>query len=644
MKTNKNTNTKRGMLDHKFDTIGKSNYPKTVESPSESLDITLSLSPTSNSREEEVSWSSSEGSTYYSEDEADEISLRRRRRSISRPSPMNISRPKENGRSNNSKTGGSRTDNRRDPSRRSTSQSLSSQWTTEDDVRTQKIAKRNSTNNNKIGNQRRLTSTSVTATKNKIKSPLKNVDIFSEIEIATSSEDLSTTHFLTTEDTAEVFCTRIVPFEVTTENKLSFVISTISVSSSDDESCITADCSKSDIAIRHHRFHRFDRKSPLNSWESGTESPTIKSQETEKGKYSSARTTSTHISNHTQCSRTDKNLMDVISIACQETVSSFESMSSWDDLSLDSDICADGDDDIADEPNLQQNRDTLHQHEEISKRQPSKDSSKVQHLKSVTSLRIDSRVDKIKKKLEQQQQSDLTRDERIKELKAKIKNMQQESFLDNEKLPSRSTNTSKGNSSTEIISSLSLSLPPGQIHDEVERNDAANYCNTDTTSPLINKCDSKQLKHRNKTMSTKGKVHRSPEIPTSHVPLIIPVFDREEISVMECDVKSTVDVELDIETGQHLLGGSIENGVEDSICSSTYREEKSKFDDISDRTKILTNSSKIKAKAAYDSLLLYLVQGRKEFEKRPRNEQLVIIAMAALSFIFLVLVLVMIVQ
>jgi hypothetical protein len=113
---------------------------------------------------------------------------------------------------------------------------------------------------------------------------------------------------------------------------------------------------------------------------------------------------------------------------------------------------------------------------------------------------------------------------------------------------------------------------------------------------------------------------------------------------MECDVKSTVDVELDIETGQHLLGGSIENGVEDSICSSTYREEKSKFDDISDRTKILTNSSKIKAKAAYDSLLLYLVQERKEFEKRPRNEQLVIIAMAALSFIFLVLVLVMIVQ
>ena len=75
VKTNKNTNTKRGMLDHKFDTIGKTNYPKTVESPSESLDITLSLSPTSNSREEEVSWSSSEGSTYYSEDEADDMDV-----------------------------------------------------------------------------------------------------------------------------------------------------------------------------------------------------------------------------------------------------------------------------------------------------------------------------------------------------------------------------------------------------------------------------------------------------------------------------------------------------------------------------------------------------------------------------------------
>jgi hypothetical protein len=630
MKTSKNSNTKRRILDHKFDTVGTTTYPKNVESPSESLDITLSLSPNSNSREE-VSWSSSEGSTYYSEDEADEVSLQQRRRHISRPNP--ISRPKENDRSNNSKTGGSRTDNRRDPSR-STSQSLSLQSTTDGDVRTQKIAERSVTNNNKIGNQKRLTATSVTASKNKTKSPLKNVDIFSEIEIATSSEDLSTTHFLTTEDTAEVFCTRIVPFEVMAENKVPFAISAISVSSSDNESCITADYSKSDIAIRHHRFHRFHRESPLNSWKSGTESPSIMSQDTEKDEYPSARTTSTHISNHTPCSRTDKNLVDVISIACQETVSSFESMSSWDDLSLDSDICADGDD-IAHKPNLQQDQDTLHQHE-IPKRQSSKDSSKVQHLKSVTSLRIDSRVHRIKQKLEQQQQSDLTRDERIKELKAKIKNMQQESFVD---LPNRSVDISKGNSSTEINNSLSLSSPSRQINDEeknVERND--------TTTPLISICDPKQLQHINKTMLAKGKVHRSLEQPTSNIPLIIPIVDREEISVMECDVKSTVDVELDIETGQHLLGGSIGNGVEDAFCSSTYRVEKSKTGTISDRTKILLDSSKIKAKAAYESLMLFLVRERKEFEKRPRNEQLVISAMAALSFIFVVLVLVMIVQ
>ena len=640
MRTNKNkntnTNTKRSMLDHKFDTIGTTTYPKNVESPSESLDITLSLSPTSNSREE-VSWSSSEGSTYYSEDEADEVSLRQRKRSNSRPRP--ISRPKENDRSNNSKTGGSRTDNRRDPSR-STSQSLSLQLTTEGgDVRTQKITKRSVTDNNKIGNQKRHIATSVTASKNKTKSLLKNVDIFSEIELATSSEDLSITHFLTTEDTAEVFCTRIVPYEMMAENELSFVISAISASLSDDESCITADCSKSDIAIRHHHFHR---ERPLNSWESGTESPSIMSQDTEKDEYPSARTTSSHISNHTACSRTDKNLMDVIAIACQETVSSFESMSSWDDLSLDSDICADGDD-IAYNPNLQQDQNTLHQHE-IPKRQSSEDSSKVQHLKSVTSLRIDSKVHMIKQKLEQQQQSDLTRDERIKELKAKIKNMQQESFLD---LPNRSADISKGNSSTEINNTLSLSLPLRQINDEeknVERNDVLSYCNTDTTMPLINICDPKQLQHINKAMLAKGKVHRSLEQRTSHIPLIIPIVDREEISVMECDVKSIVDIELDIETGQHLLGGSIENGAEVSFCPSTYREEKSKIGTISDRTKILLDSGKIKAKAVYESLLLRFVQERKEFEKRPRNEQLVISAMAALSLIFVVLVLVMIVQ
>ncbi|OEU14032.1 hypothetical protein FRACYDRAFT_242385 [Fragilariopsis cylindrus CCMP1102] len=463
--TNTNTNTKRSMLDHKFDTIGTTTYPKNVESPSESLDITLSLSPTSNSREE-VSWSSSEGSTYYSEDEADEVSLRQRKRSNSRPRP--ISRPKENDRSNNSKTGGSRTDNRRDPSR-STSQSLSLQLTTEGgDVRTQKITKRSVTDNNKIGNQKRHIATSVTASKNETKSLLKNVDIFSEIELATSSEDLSITHFLTTEDTAEVFCTRIVPYEIMAGNELSF--------------------------------------------------------------------------------------------------------------------------------------------------------------------------------LEQQQQSDLTRDERIKELKAKIKNMQQESFLD---VPNRSVDISKGNSSTEIDNTPSLSLPLRQINDEeknVERNDVLSYCNTDTTMPLINICDPEQLQHINKAMLAKGKLHRSLEQRTSHIPLIIPIVDREEISVMECDVKSIVDIELDVETGQHLLGGSIENGAEVSFCPSTYREEKSKIGTISDRTKILLDSGKIKTKAVYESLLLRFVQERKEFEKRPRNEQLVISAMAALSLIFVVLVLVMIVQ
>ena len=143
------------------------------------------------------------------------------------------------------------------------------------DVRTQKITKRSVTDNNKIGNQKRHIATSVTASKNETKSLLKNVDIFSEIELATSSEDLSITHFLTTEDTAEVFCTRIVPYEIMAENELSFVISAISASLSDDESCITADCSKSDIAIRHHHFHR---ERPLNSWESGTESPSIMSR------------------------------------------------------------------------------------------------------------------------------------------------------------------------------------------------------------------------------------------------------------------------------------------------------------------------------------------------------------------------------
>lgn len=596
-------NRKSRMFDHKFATAGTTctAYPKTVEYPSESLDITVSWSPTSN--REEVSWSSSEGSTYYSNDDDNEISLRQQ---------GSISRLKESfklTKANGPKTGGH--------SHQSTNV-----------VRTKKCAKKIINNNDNSDRMKTIVTTTAAATeamKNRGKPSLKNIDVFTEIEIATSGEDLSTIYFLTTEDTEEVFCKSIVPFEVkTTNTEVLCGISAISISSI-DESCMTVDCSKSDLAVRYHR------EIALNSTESGTECLT----------FMSLKSKTTHVSNNQKsCSSVNKNMMDFISVNCQESVSSLESMSTWDDLSLDSDVSARREHG-ADKFNLQQNWDNSHQ-EENTERQPSKDKSTAQDLKTAMSLRIDSKVHKIKKKIQQKQQSNLTKDQKIKELKMKIRNMQQESFMDNKKLSSRAANISKGNSSTEIDGSLSSSLSSRQIEDEEnnEQEDELRHCNKDAITPLIKKFDSRESQHKKKSISTRRKIRRSQVIPKRQIHQMIPVVDRESISVMERDVKTNIDLEFDIEIGQPSTDGSTKYNVEDPIFSTTCRTE----NNISDRTKTLPDNSKTKADAGLDSLLLYLVRKRNEFDEKPKNEQIVISAMVALSFAFFILILVTIVQ
>ena len=575
-----------------MDDVNKKSRMFDLEYPSESLDITLSWSPISN--REEVSWSSSEGSTYYSKDEDNEISLRQQH------SIFQLKKCDKRTKANGPKIG-----------------SYSLQSTK--NIRTKNFTKKFINNNDNSDRMKTIvttkTTTTAAATKNRGKSSLKNVDVFPEIENATSGENLSTICFLTTEDTEEVFCKSSVPFEVKSSNaEVLCGISAISISSI-DESCMKVDCSKSDLAVRYHR--KVSRKPT----ESGTECLT----------FMRLKSKTTRVSNNRKsCSSSvDKNMMGFISLNCQETVSSLESMSTWDDLSLDSDVSAHRGHG-ADKLNLQQNWDSLHQ-EDNSERQPSKDRSTAQDLKTAMSLRIDSKVHKIKKKLQQKQQSDLTTDQKIKELKMKIRNMQQESFLDNKKLPRRLTNISNGNSSTEIDGSLSSSLSSKQIEEEgnIEQGDELRNCNKDTTTPLIKKFDFRESQHKNKSISTKCKIRRDQEIPKSQTHLMIPGVDREGISIVERDVKTNIDIEFDIE--------SI---VEDPTFSTTYRTE----NNISDRTKILPDNSKTKGAAVYDSLLLYLVQKRNEFDGKTRNEQVVISAMIALSFVFLILLIATIVQ
>lgn len=131
-------------------------------------------------------------------------------------------------------------------------------------------------------------------------------------------------------------------------------------------------------------------------------------------------------------------------------------------------------------------------------------------------------------------------------------------------------------------------------------------------------------------------------LPSSYVPLMIPVVEREDISVMEFDVVTMDGAELDIEAGQLSMVRSI-----DRVGSSTSkrnRAEQDKTHSISDRTKIFLDHSKTKVLAVYDSLLPILERKRKEFQEKPRSEQIIISAIGSLSFLFIILLLILVAQ
>mmetsp|Transcript_19572 Transcript_19572/g.42558 ORF Transcript_19572/g.42558 Transcript_19572/m.42558 type:complete len:560 (-) Transcript_19572:3569-5248(-) len=531
----------------------------------ESLDVTLSMSPTSN--REDISWSSSDGSTYYSE--TDEIPLKKRRHA------RQVSRPKGHGnavaassKSNKVKNSDKITDGKKEASQG-----------TKDFERENTTIKRNSL--------------------------LVNVDSFTGIDVATSNEELSAVGFLTTEDTAKVFCTSNIPFEVDTAEKFSFEISAFSPSTDDSDSSVITSCSRSDGAVRHYQENTLYRTA------SKTSSATITSQFIG---INSSNNLIPPINEHS---------VDVISLSNQEPVSSLEYESSWDDLSLDSDNSRDGDEKVKN-----------------SISQKTKASS-AQSLKPVTPF-VDSKVSKIK----QMQRGKSETDERIKQLKAKIKNIQELKYCS-----SSVVNRSEDISSAQVESFLSLSSPSQRGFDN-EMIEREGDCDTDASTPLRKRHCTGESQQRNVSKSTKDEGQRissdynqeaDEALLSRCIPLMIPVLEREEISVMDFDDSATQDAVIDVEAGRPAHGRLV-GSVRSSTLSKRGKVEREKIYPIYSRTKVLLTQTKTKVLAAYDYLSAVIKLQRMEFQEKPRNEQGIMIAIGVLSIIFLILLFVMMIQ
>lgn len=500
-----------------------------LDSTAESLGVTISLSQTSH--REEVSWSSSEGSTYYSDDE---LSLQQRRRASQQQ--------EDNGVSASVRSNDLPTDNE----------------LTKDRLEENLSSKHSESSMAKKGPP-------IIASNHKKqllvkKSLLKNVETFPAINIATDNEDVSAVGFLSIEDTAEVFCTNKIPFEVTANKRLYVKISAMS-SSSTVESSIDSSDSESDEESQKHQ-------------------EVISKGAASDSGYATARSETSDISSdETSVPTVDRHAVDVISVSYQDPVSSLECVSTWDDSSQDSDNS--GDRSITDDkPRSQKNR-----------------KIPIHARRKLTSLQIDSKANRIKHM--KRRKSEMITDERIKQLKAKIKSIQDLS------------NTTK--SSTEVESNLSSPLPSQRIKGKkiVEHEE-------DASEPLVQRYDARGSRQPEETCRRSLEEH--------DIPLMIPVVgEGKPVSNLRFEGE-----DIDIEAGP--LSGV---GTQKACCE---------MNSIMDRTKILLGHGKTKVIASYDYIIPIIERKNAQFQKKPRYEQILIIAIGALISIFFILLFVMVGQ
>jgi len=533
-----------------------------MESPVHSTGHTHSMT----SNREEVSWSSSEGSTYYSSDDGtslenqdsaeytdyseEEVSLQQRKQT------QRESRRKQdnNNASYSAKSYDAETDYQRPKQQKETTQKTK-----------ERPLKKGAKNKNKLR--------------------LENVDSFSAIDHATGSEDVSAVAFLSTEDTAEVFCKAGIPNEITANKKLYEKVSAISSASTGGSSAESSYASDSES----------DEESRIKGDKHANYKATKTERATVRSKASEVSTADTSV-------LVDQHAVDFVSVSYQDPVSSLECASTWDDLSLGSNTSGSS---SVEKPRMQK----------TSK-------SPAQRREALTSHQRESKLSKMKEI--KRKKSDLKTDERIRQLKAKIKSIQDLST------------THVTVSSSEVESHLSSNIQSKAM----KARKAAEYENEkddnkqEASEPLTNRFEEQQ---RKKSVSAKRDYRISFEGEKSLVGTMIPVVEREEVSVLRFDTSARAVAQGDIEAGPF----------RSSKCekrTSMSEHTKALRNSISEHTKVLLTSVQYKTITAYDHMVPIVARKRAEFLRKPRYEQVLIVAIGSLFSIFIVLLFVMIAQ
>ena len=322
-----------------------------------------------------------------------------------------------------------------------------------------------------------------------------------------------------------------------------------------------------------------------------TERATIRSQTSEVGTEESSVPT------------IDRHAVAAVSVSYQDPVSSMECASSWEDSSLSSDSSGGS---SMEKPKIQKTR-----------------KSSVHTRETVTSHERNSKVGRVKEI--KRKQSDCKTDERIRQLKAKIKSIQDLS----------TTNVTVSSSEVESHPSSTIQSQKTQVRKtfQYEDEDKVQDDNLHSTEPIMNRSKSRDPQMPYKSIPIQNDFRRSYEADKSLVGTMIPVVEREEISVLRFDTSA-----------RPLGDGDIEQCRLRTSKSEKLTSLKELRSSLSERTKVLITGVQYRAIAAYDHVVPIVARKRAEFLRKPRYEQILIVGIGALFSIFIVLLFVMIAQ
>lgn len=343
---------------------------------------------------------------------------------------------------------------------------------------------------------------------------MEMVDCYSAIDSSSHNSIVSSTCFLTKENTNEVFCKRMIPLEIAADNS----------AKDDDISAVSATVAGSTVGSPQ----RGGGGSSERAVHMHPERP-----ETEQENDANERVNLALIFVHG------------IAVSSQETLSSLESLSSWEDNFEEGDIAeATGSEDAVKSPTRKtRKRGNLvidESQKEFTKTDP-------MLPKSTEFLTVSHQDESDSKDMQ-----DLSMDERIRQLKKEIRKMQKSSNLAQSSSVSNQTSTLSTSLADEQTSRQSSGrhLPLNSLEHEHVRN-------------TMNRAPSHVALPRFKLESTANS--KSTEPP--QVPKEIPLTDMDEISVIDCEIKP-------MENGIHRIKNPSSYDIERALES----DPESKFD------------------------------------------------------------------